>query len=670
MLSLLAALFLISSRPALACPAGHAGAHPVSKREWSAFKKKYKARPHRKIASDTPWGGSDSSGWRPEAVLANSASSQLNLSPDAVVAVPVIISQSTFHPYGDGQSNAAIDFGSWHEKRPPLVAVLTGLNSEELSATFTFDHALPVSKNSVEINYVTDDGTRKAVVLTDTVTRNAGGDLIAVWKPDSKIHWGLSTQTLGIWIRPTGWTDWFPVYFRHPVLSTSELEKKAGITLIDPEGISAQKHPTAAGTPFDRLMNHKFGPAYNSTPYYNKNIHGDFPVTGGSRTTGVGEGWTWFKDRPDAPFKMLYTCFGGRRLDLEQAAGVPTSGGWHEIGDPAETIINSLETASIPVGWGAKQPMGPPPSGAAAFGLSDVVTIRQLKPGEALVTPIAYFHWFFFPSDRPVCTEEWVHPAVPTNDNQLGLKSAALWAQSSLPVCLVPDFVEKDPTYLPYEMNDGGPNFIPPLFTRSKIIQNGKTLDIYKDGDAIRDVMRGTFPGKHFVSIPPLEKIQVAKNSTGEPIWIFPVGTTFVHEMFIDASGETKLEGTPLFDVRVEKRLASGWVFGIYSPVSKESSESCAGGLKLRTEETPAEQDLILTKSKSGDVRIHYAPLEASSCLDCHTMEENEELVGDLGPCHFHDELLDQKDYLKVKTGDWAKAFEKRYGVSPFVNRL
>lgn len=152
-------------------------------------------------------------------------------------------------------------------------------------------------------------------------------------------------------------------------------------------------------------------------------------------------------------FKNLYTCFDSRNFAQESSAGVPSGGGWHEIGDAAETIINAVETAPVAVGFATGLPSPTPPNQLKfAWGLSDVASVRFLQPGEGMMTGAGdvtwredegarpnsdwskskrpqdqsgggrNYHWFFFQSDQPVCTEEWVHNCRPTNENKFGLE--------------------------------------------------------------------------------------------------------------------------------------------------------------------------------------------------------------------------------------------------------
>ena len=61
-----------------------------------------------------PWGGSDTSRWKPEAIIANAASARINAAwkdtrvVDALVAIPTKLIDSRFNPYGDGQTNSEL----------------------------------------------------------------------------------------------------------------------------------------------------------------------------------------------------------------------------------------------------------------------------------------------------------------------------------------------------------------------------------------------------------------------------------------------------------------------------------------------------------------------------------------------------------------------------------
>jgi hypothetical protein len=380
------------------------------------------------------WGGSDAARWRPEAILANATSAELNRawsSPqtqDAIVAVPVRLERSQFHPYGDGQSNAAPSFGdSWRESRPPVLATFISRADGTSIVRFVFDRSLNISAKRLRIAPIDKTG-KNAAPAGETILiagqKDEQGNWIAEWTSPS-LPTLPTLPTLkddGLWIQPENWKDGFAFRFRHPVFTVDELRAKA--VAPDPEGIAIASAQSGK-TPFETLITHSFKPAFNATPYNPQNIHAEFPAPGGV-VTGVGQGWTWVAEKPAVPFKTLYTCFERRNAAREAQAkdgGVASGGGWHEIGDPAETILNTLERDPIVVGWGGRRFMEPAGrEGAFAYGLQDIVTVRWLRPGEAMLTAAGDFHWFYFQADREVCTEEWVHPCVPSESNSLGFR--------------------------------------------------------------------------------------------------------------------------------------------------------------------------------------------------------------------------------------------------------
>ena len=337
------ALFASGFHDSLACPGLTPHAKPLTAQQWNAFK--LNRQPRKPAAGSTflpsydqnapSWGGTDLNAWKPEAIIANAVSNQLNKTmpiqdvvDDEYVVVPIQILQSAYHPYGDGQSNSALALGSWpaKERRPPLQAVFIRMKTGDIRVVLNFDSTVPFKTESVEITAKFTDDTQLNVTLPTSVIDS--GDRVVEWKPE--------TFPVSMWVRPKGWNDWFPILFKHPVYPIPVLTKEAGKPLLDPEAIATD---TAEGnTPFDRLIHHKFKLGYNTVPYYNQNIHGEFPLNDSpnppKRIMGVSEGWTWLIQAPVMPFKILYTCFGRRRADLEQANGVPTSGGWHEIGIP------------------------------------------------------------------------------------------------------------------------------------------------------------------------------------------------------------------------------------------------------------------------------------------------------------------------------------------------
>jgi hypothetical protein len=413
-----------------------------------------------------PWGGWDPARWRPEAILANATSEALNSAwalpgvKDAIVAVPVRMQQSDFYEFGDGQANAAPSLESWSGRRPPVVATLVHFSGASSIILIRFDRDHHLQGGALEVGYLVGSGALKRVPLT--ATQNADGDWVASWTVPAELGWDgspaslLSNQT--VLVHPAGWSDWFPLWFRMQVRPVADLRASVpaneahfsdGGDIVDHEGVSLQSHPSTTQTPFDRLTSHDFRGIYNQTPFNPGSIHATFPFNGTTYTTGVGQGWTWVADKPNAPFKTLYTCFEKRRADLESSApngGVASGGGWHRIGDPAETILNDLEAGPLVVGAAMTNPVLPSklPSGTFSYNLPDVVTVRFLKPGEAFTTRAggfatdtdgqrygqANFHWYFFQQDHNVCTEEWIHPCVPGDnlDFSCGAMSAVAFA--------------------------------------------------------------------------------------------------------------------------------------------------------------------------------------------------------------------------------------------------
>ena len=382
----------------------------------------------------TPWGGTDPTRWRPEAIMANAASQALNEAwsrsgtTDAIVAMPMHMLSSNYYEFGDGQANVAPSFEGWHESRPPVLATLIK-SSGGMTMALLADHALPNSDATWDVQYTVNGQTQSASL---PITRNANGDGTAEWTVPAALGWDDPRSAQVVFVHPHSWNDWFPLMFRFPVRSIPDFKSEVlpgfqtfadGGDIQDHEGVSTQTHP-GPGTPFDRLSAHTFSSAYNQNPFMPSDIHAQFPYFNHNYVTGVGMGWTWVANRPQAPFKIMYTCFDKRNPTAEANApdgGVASGGGWHRIGDNAETVLNDLESGPLVLGSALADPAnGQTPTGGFSYGLPDVATVRWVKPGEAFVTPKALdshfnYHWYFFAGAKPVCTEEWVHPCRPTN---------------------------------------------------------------------------------------------------------------------------------------------------------------------------------------------------------------------------------------------------------------
>jgi hypothetical protein len=380
-----------------------------------------------------PWGGSDPARWRPEAIMANAMSEALNDAwsradvTDATVAAPVKMLDSSFREFGDGQANAAPSFEWWHQARPPVIATLIHFGSSSSKISFRFDRALPIPGGAFDVRYVVSDVPQ---LVRLTATKDPSGDWRAEWVVPQESLFGDPRSAATLLVHPAGWADWFPLWFRFPVRSIADLKATMPLELrkfsdggddADHEKVSIQATGFQGLSVRLGLMSHDFRGQY-AGPYQPPSIHATFPWNGRSYVTGVGMGWTWVANQPPAPFKIMYTCFERRRQDLEASApdgGVPSGGGWHRIGDPAETVLNDLEDAPIALGSAMSNPIQQLPSGGFAYNLSDIATVRFVHPGEAFITPVGVgnqqnYHWYFFQQDRDVCTEEWVHPFRPT----------------------------------------------------------------------------------------------------------------------------------------------------------------------------------------------------------------------------------------------------------------
>jgi len=399
---------------------------------------------------------------------------------------------SDLRPYGDGQTNAGVQFPDWPHKIPPLVATLVKSSNNRELVIFRVHKDLAANAKLEIVYFVeTPIGSGKfqkktaSVALRRDVGFVVGEDTFSgQWAVDRDKKWGNLDGSAPVFVRPTGWQDWFPVDFRYPVYTEQELTRAAGPGKMpggrpfwDPELI---RDNADGKTAFQDLQERQNSGKMGNGWFYvvPKNIHAWMPAANNKiRLTATGIGWTWVIDKgPHAPFKTLYTCFERRDAEkettkraevvslnmkdpdqqhirkgrpIEAPQTLVSGGGWHEIGDPAETIINNVEDAPVVVGMATGMPWHETPEGGAQFAykLTDVVTVRWLRPGEGLVTPAGEqtlkegygptrgnpaipggrnYHWFYFHADREVCTQEWVHNCVPTSKNNLGLRCSGM----------------------------------------------------------------------------------------------------------------------------------------------------------------------------------------------------------------------------------------------------
>lgn len=473
-------LSLLSIQMTYACPIGKTGLSDQQKKE--LLKTTHHNHSKRKVSSipqlpDTtsaqPWGGKDQNKWKPESVLANATSFWLNKGwskknvEDVLVSVPVrmIFTGDDNRVYGDGQTNASLKFGDgWNYKHPQLIATLVKFKDGRRTIDFNFAEELKFSSPNFSVTAFVKDSSgnyqRKDYQLKVKKVKKA---VLANWVVPSEVAFGDLNANRVIWIRPQGWDSSFPIDFKMAIYKNEDLKtfanqaKTLGANPLDFVNVfsrSQQNNENAQTTLLKGFYGSEWIKNQNGgTELRNEIIHGNI----GNEINAVGGGLTWLVDRgPHSTFKNLYTCFDARNFEKESEAGVPSGGGWHEIGDAVETIINDLSTSAVPIGFATGLPWATPPDNTKfPWGLTDVATIRLLQPGEGIATTAGdqtwkedevhrgekkssdqgvqargsnpsgggrTYHWFFFPSDEPTCTQEWVHHCRPNEKNNLGLK--------------------------------------------------------------------------------------------------------------------------------------------------------------------------------------------------------------------------------------------------------
>lgn len=351
----------------------------------------------------SPWGGPDPAAWRPEAVIANAASAALDEGwarravADVVVAVPVKMQPSEHHPFGDGQSNAAVTFPYWDQSAPPVVATL--IRGLEVEAFVRFHEAVSANMAGDFELYVWDAGQWSTPRIASAYREDGR------WHLALRPHVSEPELEAPLFVRPVGWNDGFPVDFTHPRESVDTLlaklpdthrELSPGVSVIDPAGVAM-----ADGSAFDALMAATLPPGFNDDPYVSGDVHGAFPLFGQFVATATGTAWTWLTTEP---IKDIYICFEGRDPHEEAELGVPSGSGFHRIGDPAETLVNSLEDVAIPVAFVAGGDPLPPAAGGHAYQLTEVATYRLLQPGQAFTVSAPDYHGYLVSHPQPVCT--------------------------------------------------------------------------------------------------------------------------------------------------------------------------------------------------------------------------------------------------------------------------
>ncbi len=326
-----------------------------------------------------------------EAKLGNLLLAQARTNSEKVVlSLPVKLPKGTHSPFGDGQLNAKMDFGSFSQKDFPVVGYET-TKLQQKSRRYEFNQSLLVAKfTESKLN----DGWFE--VKTEDKEGHSKGTY----------YFNFDTSSLQI----------------------SELIQSipAALRTYPNNRVAPNVAGISKANPIRDLNETDLGPGFNThNPWLKDNVHGRFPDNDASGiVTALGGVQTWgtateVAERPaSGPWKYLYTCFDPRIISNETTSGVPSGAGWHYVGDPAETVLNNLNTESLPFAIARAHHKAD-----AADGYTESITAFWLQPDEAQVTRQGEFHWYVIPYENPVCTEIWVQPCVPNLTNNWGFKN-------------------------------------------------------------------------------------------------------------------------------------------------------------------------------------------------------------------------------------------------------
>jgi hypothetical protein len=363
---LMQVLFFLSAPYSRACMTSGASSNST------IFLEKFRKTDQRKLANEIPLFADQSTQFSLESKLGNLLLK--NNSRQIVLSVPAVIQKSSFHPFGDGQSNSKLSFGPhWKQNEFPVVGVQETVEGKS-SRKYLFHPSLKITDYS-----------------------------------ESLVN--------GSWykVQPKGWADSFYFSFETSVLKVNDF--LAGIPLqyrtFSQNRVAPNLAKIAKSSGVQGFTN--LGEGYNAQAWYSDNVHGFFPDSNGSKTA-VGGVITWgIVDKKFGPFKNLYTCFEARNKKEEKLTGAPSGAGWHLIGDAAETLFNNLETKPLPIAKGRSHGFSEP-----AYELTESLTATWLQTDEVLVSEKGTFHWYLNPYESTVCTEIWVHNCVPNLTNNWG----------------------------------------------------------------------------------------------------------------------------------------------------------------------------------------------------------------------------------------------------------
>lgn len=324
-----------------------------------------------------------------EAKLGNLLLANLpNNQKKVVLSLPVLLPKGDRPPFGDGQLNAKMDFGQWDRDDFPVVGIETTQNGQ-VKREYRFHSSLNIKKY-------------------DEILLEHGWIEVKAEASSGKSSYYFNFQT--------------------GVLPVSEFLKgiPSELRTFPNNRTAPNVAKISKADAFKSLNESDLGHGFNSrNPWPADNVHGKFPNNDKyAKITALGGVHTWgtateSHQRPaNGPFKYLYTCFDPRNINDEKREGVPSGSGWHYVGDPAETLFNTLSTSDIPFAVGRTHGKPNP-----AHGFNQTITAVWMKPDEVQVTRREEFHWYVIPYEQPVCTEIWVHPCEPNLFNNWGFKN-------------------------------------------------------------------------------------------------------------------------------------------------------------------------------------------------------------------------------------------------------
>lgn len=174
--------------------------------------------------------------------------------------------------------------------------------------------------------------------------------------------------------------------------------------------------------------------------------------------------------------------------------------------------------------------------------------------------------------------------------------------------------------------------------------------------DPPRD-MEALLEEEGWAKLPPGEVIRRRRDAAGRVVWDYPAGTRLMHRLYVRSAPERSL-----FEARyIEKRPDGTWAMGLYAPAGPPRPLAETGPLALNTRDDAATAFEVALGTVTVKVSVQRLP--PHSCRHCHyNMGEGGYQYPDeehTGPCGF----VPANARL---TGEWAAAYRRRWGASPF----